>query len=158
MNTLLSLLKGTQIPGPGNRFWNWASKIATKSDNSPLARAVTAGGVAPFPVYTENCTIALGVDGLTWSLTVPGANFGLHVVEGSLVNPTVNMIISVEEGFATIVGTDGPENVQFQTLNQSLSDPPTPDQYTFQPRITAFSLAVFRGPFVTTNVTVPLGP
>lgn len=35
MSKLLSLLKGTQIPGPGNRFWNWASKIS---------EAVDAGG------------------------------------------------------------------------------------------------------------------
>lgn len=32
--SLVKLLYGTQLVGPGNRFWNWAQKVSAKADQS----------------------------------------------------------------------------------------------------------------------------
>lgn len=46
MGMLLDLLKGVQIPGSGNRFWNWASKLSEKLETGGGgADVLTFGGV-----------------------------------------------------------------------------------------------------------------
>lgn len=128
MSKLLSLLKGAQIPGPGNRLWNWASKISEAVDNGGgggsgggylMAMGTTNGywglanAVNPpvITTYGYNCIITPFVDGKTdgeWIIQVtnPAVNFGYVYNEppanktyyASLVNPTAAPMISVDTG------------------------------------------------------------
>ena len=41
MGTLQQLLQGTQVPGPGNRLWNWAEKVSAAVDSGGVVSVAT---------------------------------------------------------------------------------------------------------------------